>query len=73
MMTYSPARKLRKPGLSRQASAPPPSGCVALLHFRRKVAHGLLRDGTPLAMGKGSVGLIDCGKNFRADTFAFFP
>jgi hypothetical protein len=44
-----------------------------LLRIRRKVEHGLLRDDAPLAMGKGSVRLIDCGKNFRADTFAFFP
>jgi hypothetical protein len=44
-----------------------------LLHFRRKVAHGLLRDDPPFATGKGSVRLIDCGENFRAGSLAFFP
>jgi hypothetical protein len=44
-----------------------------LLHFRRKEAHGLLRDDAPLATAKGSLRLIDGGENFRAGTFALFP
>src|SRR5713101_2881833 len=49
------------------------AGTSALLHFRCKVEHGLLRDDAPLATGKGSVRLIDSGKNFRAGTFTLFP
>src|SRR5260370_20174539 len=49
------------------------SGASALLHFRRKVVHGLLCDDPPLATGKGSIGLIDCSKDLRASAFALFP
>jgi hypothetical protein len=45
----------------------------ALLRFRGKVAHGLLRDDAAFTSGKGSFRFIDRDKNFRAGALAFFP
>src|SRR5208337_5158045 len=55
-------------GLLRRESVP-----SALLHFCRKVAHGLLRDDAAFASGNGDFSLIECNENFRAGALAFFP
>jgi len=44
-----------------------------LLRFSGKVHHGLLGDSATLATGKRSIRLIDCGKNPRPGSLAFFP
>src|SRR3989442_6347725 len=53
--------------LCRQAST------SALLHFLRKVEHGLLRDDAPVATGKEGLRPIDAGENFPAGAFPGFP
>ena len=49
------------------------TGASAPLHVFRKLAHGFLGDDAPVATGKRSFRLIDCGKRFRASALTLFP
>jgi hypothetical protein len=49
------------------------AGASAPLYIFRELAHGFLRDDSPLTIGKRSLGLIDRGQDFRAGTLTLFP
>jgi hypothetical protein len=49
------------------------AGPATLFHFLRKFTHGCLCDDASFAAGQRSLGIMECGEEFRSLALAFFP